>query len=346
MPAPYSVHSINESEVPIWLPGEDLAVAGFLAMTILLALEINVQIHHFFHRRKGVYFWAMQLGPRGCIMDALGLLTRYLIPNAIRIWHLYTLMTSTGWAVYTVGQLVVLYSRLHLAVENENVQLAVLWAIVIVSPVLVITDWCNTWLSWNPAISHRWSPAQAIVERTCQLGFSILKVAINVIYAVWVTKMLRRRVNVRQRRVMLDLIYVNALAVAFDIMNIVLVYVNHVDISHSIQVFSYAMKLRLEFIVLNRLMAVTAPGTPHQIRGEKRYHHPLRPQTNWAVGEGFWRKERSDCCLHSLQLYPSNGTRKSTLPTSVPDPIFLEVASHPEIPTFSMPYTALRGVNS
>ncbi|KAL8690678.1 MAG: hypothetical protein Q9218_003923, partial [Villophora microphyllina] len=123
MPPEFSIHTINEAEVPQWLPGENLAAAAFLSMTLLLVLEINIQIHHVFTKRKGVYFWAMQAGSLGCAVDAVGLLTRYLIPGSDRVWPLYTMMTSVSWAIYTVSQLVVLYSRLHLVSQNASAQL-------------------------------------------------------------------------------------------------------------------------------------------------------------------------------------------------------------------------------
>ena len=80
---------------------------------------------------------------------------------------------------------------------------------------------------------------------------------------------------------MLDLMYMNILIVAFDILNNVLVYVNRVSTSHPIQLFSYTLKLRLEFIVLIQLMAVAARGYRRQPYEETRYFR--RP----GLGEGW-----------------------------------------------------------
>ncbi len=43
--------------------------------------------------------------------------------------------------------------------------------------------------------------------------------------------------------------------------------------SHPIQIFSYAVKLQLEFVVLNQLMAVAARGLQRENFEERRYHH-------------------------------------------------------------------------
>lgn len=72
---------------------------------------------------------------------------------------------------------------------------------------------------------------------------------------------------------MLDLIYVNFIIVLFDILVVTLLYLNQVGISHPVQTFSYALKLKLEFVVLNQLMAVAARGLRKESFEERRYHH-------------------------------------------------------------------------
>ena len=320
MPSAYSVHSIVESGPPEWLPGEAHAASAFLAMALLLVVEINIQIHRVFRHRRGVYFWAMQVGSLGCAVDAIGVMTKNLVPHSTRVWPLYTLMATTGWAVYTVAQLTVLYSRLHLVLNSPRVQRCVLYIIVVVSPLLIITDWTTTWPAWDPQTSSRWSPPEAIVERIAQLGFSAVEVMINIIYAVSIIKLLKPKSSVRQRRVMLDLMYVNILAVAFDVLNIILVYVNRIGISHPIQTFSYALKLRLEFIILNQLMAVAARGHRRETYEETRYHH--RP----GVGEGCdWDASKflgkNETNARAEESNHSATTGISRPPRSIPPPI-------------------------
>ena len=72
---------------------------------------------------------------------------------------------------------------------------------------------------------------------------------------------------------MRDLIYVNVILVLFDILVVILLYLNQTGISHPIQTFSYALKLKLEFVVLNQLMAVAARGLRKETFEEQRYHH-------------------------------------------------------------------------
>ena len=72
---------------------------------------------------------------------------------------------------------------------------------------------------------------------------------------------------------MLDLVYINLIIVLLDILVVILVYLNRLGISHPMQTFSYALKLKLEFSVLNQLMAVAARGIQRTNFEERRYHH-------------------------------------------------------------------------
>ncbi len=55
---------------------------------------------------------------------------------------------------------------------------------------------------------------------------------------------------------MLDLVYVDVMAVALDFLEMIFVSLNINGLSHPIQTFSYALRFRLELVVLNQLMAV------------------------------------------------------------------------------------------
>jgi len=73
---------------------------------------------------------------------------------------------------------------------------------------------------------------------------------------------------------MLDLIYVDVMAVALDFLEMIFVSLNINGLSHPIQTFSYALRFRLELVVLNQLMAVAVRGLYKESFEEKQYHHP------------------------------------------------------------------------
>ncbi|KAL8992543.1 MAG: hypothetical protein Q9169_007019 [Polycauliona sp. 2 TL-2023] len=276
----YSPYAVGQAELPKWNPGDEVAAAAFVGMTLLLVLETNVEILRMFKRRTGLYYYAISIGSWTCGANALGLILKNLTPGSRPAWPFYTLLVSVGWAMYSVAQLTILYSRLHLVSESQRLQRGVFYMIVVASPIIILSDWAVVWPAYQPfdiPLTSEWSPRLAIVERFAQLGFSTVEFIISGIYVYCLAQLLKDKSSVRQRRVMVDLIYVLIIVVSLDIINIVLVFVNRIGLSHPIQTFSYAVKLRLEFLVLNQLMAVAARGLQRDTFGERRYHDPEAP---------------------------------------------------------------------
>ena len=148
--------------------------------------------------------------------------------------------------------------------------------IIVVATLMIVPTWPLVWQAYNPYDGRRsatYSPREAIIDRCTQIGYTLAESVLSGIYIVSLTRLLRVKSSVRQRRVMTDLIYVNVLAIGLDVLTVVLVYLNQTGISHPVQTFSYALKLKLEFLVLNQLMAVAARGVRKESFAERRYHH-------------------------------------------------------------------------
>ena len=116
----YSPYEINESALPNWLPGEHLAATAFLGMSLYLAVENNIAIYKIFTKRQGLYFWSLEIGSWAIVLDAMGVIFKFIAPKP-RIWPLYTLCLTIGWSTFSTAQLFVLYSRLHLVLRNPRI---------------------------------------------------------------------------------------------------------------------------------------------------------------------------------------------------------------------------------
>ncbi|KAL9598163.1 MAG: hypothetical protein Q9219_004660 [cf. Caloplaca sp. 3 TL-2023] len=271
MPSPYSPYVAHEAASPKWNMGEKPAASAFIGMTLLLAPEVNIEVFRTFKRRTGLYYWSITIGSLACGVDAIGIILKFLTPHTQNVWILYLLLVSIGWATFTVAQLLVLYSRLHLVTEDLRLRRKMLLMICVISPIVIIADWTvlwPAWNTWNQKLSDKWSPYHAIVERSGQLAFTCVELIISGVYIHALGRLLSVKSSVRQRRVMWDLKYVVILGVIFDVINVVLVFVNRIALSHPIQVFTYALKLRL--------MAVATRGLHRKTESfaEKRYHDP------------------------------------------------------------------------
>ena len=251
----YSPYVVADSEQPKWRPGEELAAAAFIGMTFLYFIDVNISIIRVFRKRKGLYFWCLVLGSWGCMIDAIGAVFRYLVPNSSYLYGFYTICLIGGWTFYAPAQLMVLYSGLHLVNDNLRIQRFVLILVSSTLVIAVLPTWVCVWPAFNPdpRLSSLWSPREAIVERYNQIVFTLVEIIVSGIYIRSLLKLLYYKSSVRQRRVMLDLIYVNIICVAFDVLCAILIYLNQLGISHPVQAFSYILKLKLEFVVLNQV---------------------------------------------------------------------------------------------
>ena len=224
----------------------------------------------------------MLLGIWGCLIDSIGVVLKYFHPKPEPLWPAYTLFLLGGWTIYAPAQLLVLYSRLHLVNKNRKLQRWVLITIIAVASLMIIPTWPLVWQAFNPydpRLSSLYSPREAIVDRCTQLGFTVAEIMLNGIYIWSLTEILRLKSTVlnsgiRQRRVMTDLIYVNVVAICLDTLTVVLVYLNQTGISHPIQTFSYILKFKLEFLVLNQIMVVAARGSRKFSVADRRYYYP------------------------------------------------------------------------
>ena len=281
----YSPYSEAESGPPDWKPGEKEATTAFLAMTFWLILDVNVGIYRVFRKKQGLYFWTLVIGTWGCAFSTIGNVLKNLTPQyGPKIWPFWTLLINGGWSLYATAECLVLYSRLHLVNRSRQTQRNVLILIIVGSFLLILPNWVFIFPAYdiNPSVSSIWSPRMAILDRTSQLGFTIIESTISGVYIWSLGKLLRVKPAVRQRIVMRDLLYVNFIIICFDALVSILVFLNQTNLSYSIQDFTYALKFKLEFLVLNQLMAIAARGLRKESFAERRYYH-LSTETNESL---------------------------------------------------------------
>ena len=289
----YSPYADAESAAPDWQPGEEEAATAFLALTFWLILDVNVGIYRVFKKKRGLYYWSLVIGTWACALSTIGNVLKNLTPQyGPKIWPFWTLLINGGWSLYAIAECIVLYSRLHLVNRSHKVQRRILWFIIIGSFVLILPNWVFIFPAYDvnsTKVSSIWSPRQAIVDRTSQLGFTVIESTISAIYIWSLAKLLRVKSTVRQRVVMRDLIRVNVIVIAFDLVVTILIFLNQTNLSFSVQDFTYALKFKLEFVVLNQLMAVAAKGLRKDSFAERRYNYP-EPETDHSTGTSSTEK--------------------------------------------------------
>ncbi|KAK5275545.1 hypothetical protein LTR40_012861, partial [Exophiala xenobiotica] len=92
------------------------------------ALELLLLIFTTFRTYSGLYFWSLFITSLGVIPYNIGFLSFYF--DFMVAWA-GSLFDSVGWVSMVTGESVVLYSRLHLIVQNRRVLHWIKWMIII-----------------------------------------------------------------------------------------------------------------------------------------------------------------------------------------------------------------------
>ncbi|KAF7122466.1 hypothetical protein CNMCM5793_000491 [Aspergillus hiratsukae] len=216
------------------------------------AFELLVLIITTFKRRKGLYFWSILLASFGVIPYSAGWTLVHFSPT---IAYAGMTIASIGWVLLISGQSVVLYSRLHLVLDNAKILRAVLWMII-----------CNA-VIWHPSITvlyfcSTYSPRQSrsgfiavfsVMEKVQMTFFCIQEFIISGLY-IWATLDILRMASGNKRLFMWKLFSINVLIVFMDVALLAVEYKNYFTWEQGLKVVMYSIKLKLEFAVLSELV--------------------------------------------------------------------------------------------
>ena len=181
------------------------------------------------------------------------------------------------------GQAFVLYSRLHLVVRNRRTLRYVLIMIICDACALHIPTIIFTYGSNSPQADY-WTPKFNVMERIQLMGFCVQEMVISTIYIVSTVRLLGSIYHSMTRKVMVQLLTINCICIGMDIILIGLEFTNNYVGEASIKPMIYAIKLKLEFAVLNQLMGLTKAGFTEENHWQGRDQaanasHELRNRT-------------------------------------------------------------------
>lgn len=342
--------------------GTYMAIAAFTAVAWYNVAELNIQVFLTFKRHRGLYFWSLLISSYGCVLHALGFLLKFFqltTNNFISV----TIITI-GWYCMVTGQAVVLYSRLHLVVREQRVLRGILAMIIVDAicfhiPTTVLTYGSNT------RDSHKYTPAFNVVEKLQMTAFCMQEIVISGVY-VWSTiRLLRPVYHGRTRKVMMQLIWINLIIIAMDVVLLAMEYLNIYDIEATLKAMVYSIKLKLEFAVLNQLMTLANSSVNnhqnlHIEEGEKpskqgpvrsksteyisnRYQKPNKSnRASKGIAPAIVHKSHSSSQVpHSASFTAQNKSRFQWVPTldrkCVIETKHIENVSEPELNVFTNP---------
>ncbi|KAL5337186.1 hypothetical protein BJX70DRAFT_249822 [Aspergillus crustosus] len=235
-----------------------IVVVTFTSLALYNAVELVILIMFTFQRYWGLYFWTMLLsGVLGVIPHAIGYLMEFF---ALGPQWLGIAISTVGFYFMVPGQSAVLYSRLHLVVQNRKLLRFVLWLIIIDTILLIIP---TTVLTFSTAYV-RTEPiimGYNVMERLQVAWFCAQEILISSMY-IWETaKLLRLRPekDTRRTRVLYELLAINLIIILMDVALLVLEYHGLWYLQTTIKAAVYSIKLKLECGVLRKLVEIVQP---------------------------------------------------------------------------------------
>jgi hypothetical protein len=242
--------------------------AALAAVAWYNAIELIILCFVSFKRYKGTYFWSLLIASASIIPHCLGFILLFF--SGVTPWLCVTFVIF-GWCGMVTGQSVVLWSRLHLVLQDNRILWGVLWMICIDAflfhiPIIVLLY--GTVADPYGAFAH----AYRIMERIQLIGFCVQELIISSIY-VWETvKLLRLRPQGRPQGILLQLLVINIVILCLDVAVVAIEYIGYYAVQVMIKPVVYSIKLKLEYAILGKLVAIArgASYNPQDLESSAR----------------------------------------------------------------------------
>lgn len=285
-----------------WNPTIYCCIAAFSAVPMWMSIELTLQIFGTFKRYTGLYFYSLMFCTWSITIRQIGRVCIYFVPGCNQIFSLVFAML--GWVGTVTGFAVVLYSRLHLVTRNRKILNSVLCMIIfsvfafhlttMIAQIGVVTKHQPHWISWYPAM-----------EKMQVVGFTVQETVLSTIYVMSTHKLVGGSSDKKTRRNIKHLILVQVLCVSLDLPFVVLSYVDMFVIKATLCSFGYAIKLKLEFIVLNNLRDIARNGII--LRGVQR----ARPDDD--EGENADSHDKRSSLMNSMRRQTSRSAKQASV---------------------------------
>lgn len=306
-----------------------IAMIVFSSIALYNAVELFILLFLTFQKYRGLYFWTMMVSVAvGVIPHTVGYILEFF--QLAPLW-VGLLISTIGFYAMVPGQSVVLYSRLHLVVQDQRILRFVLWLIIIDAFLLLIP---TTVLTFSTAYVRTIPIIRGynVMEHIQLAWFCAQEFVISGIY-IWETVKLLRMMPKKDRRrtrIMYELLAINFVIIILDVALLCVEYTGFYSLQTTLKPMVYSIKLKLEFGVLGKLVALVQtqrsqpnsaeqegyPGfvDPTQITTDVTHAAPV--DTRGARGRSAWNNFSMESLSESEQrIRPSTRSTESPHPS-------------------------------
>ncbi|KAL6405557.1 hypothetical protein AUP68_11316 [Ilyonectria robusta] len=221
-------------------------------LAVYNAFELLALIFMTFKRRKGLYFWSIFLASFGIIPYCIGWFIAYF--TLTPLWVGIT-FAQIGWTLLVSGQSMVLYSRLHLVLNDPKILRTLLWIIILNG---IVWHTSMTVVVFGSSFSPTQSQAGFnsifnILEKVQMSCFCLQEFTLSGLY-IWKAWDILRTALSSQRRLIWQLFAINVFIMIIDITLLAIEYKSLFLWEQGVKVVTYSIKLKLEFAILGQLI--------------------------------------------------------------------------------------------
>ncbi|KAK5807485.1 hypothetical protein VI817_001743 [Penicillium citrinum] len=306
------------SEIKEFLMSNMVVVKVFsmLAVAFYCSLEVALSCLDIFKRYWGLYFFSMMVASCGILLFITPIQV-YLTTNTNEL--AMVIPSLIGNCCMVIGQPVVLYSRLHLIVQDVCRFRWVLWMIIINSISLPIP---GAALNYAYTFYGRCRLAASIVDRVQVVAFTVQDLIICSIYIVEAFRALGPILEFRGkggRNVIIYLIAVNVVIMMLDALLLV-GDLKEPYLVVSLRALIYGLKLKLEFTVLNKLRSLMSSHNSYALNSIQSESSGCR---NSRCSGSQPSRRSSELKIHAIYNMLASGRTASQAPRdeeSMPGP--------------------------
>jgi hypothetical protein len=238
-------------------------LAAFAALGYYISVELLVQVFTFFKSYRNLYFWSIVVSTVALLIQNTG----FILLRLENSWPpLFVFAISKiGWAVNVTAFSLVLWSRLHLVVTCPRLLKGVL-VMIIVTAILSL----SSSIIFEIGLSHSkyretFYSSIAIIERIQQVMFTLQEAIIPTLYVYYTARFWRSGYSHHTHRIVSLLACVQVFSVTLDLLLVVTVFMNMLILRCALHAILYAIKLKLEFLVLNQLRSLVHRNEPGHV---------------------------------------------------------------------------------
>ena len=263
-----------------------VVMAVFGSLAIYNVIELLVIIFTTFKQRRGLYFWSFISATIGIFFYTMAFLLHDFYNAHVNLATRYVFVTIAiiAWPAFVTGQSLILYSRLNLVLRNQKVLRGVL-IMIIVDAIVCHLSITVVAYGTNSANPKPWIIPYSILEKPVITIFLLQEQIISGLYIYSSYALLKPAGAIKERerrKIMTQLIWVNAVIFVLDVIVASIEYAGEYEIQTMFKPAAYSVKLKLEFKILNDLLEMTRanPRRPQQ-SGDSSY--PASTKRNEAT---------------------------------------------------------------